>query len=158
MLDLGLALIDLCLWLGGDLKPQSVSASFNWDEDADGIEDAGCALIKCATGCSIIIDVSWRYLGEEEKFWLEVLGSKGSASVSLMRVFKELNGSPIDVTPGGASGRENSFVASHRAGWASLLAAIRGDIAVPDIEEQLAAHRILDAINKAAESGGEIEV
>ena len=158
MLDLGLSLIDLAMWLGGDAKPVRVSATYNWDESESEIEDVGCALITCDTGLSVFVDVSWRYFGASERFWFELLGDHGSAALSPLRVFAELNGNPIDVSPTGAIGRENQFVASYRAQWATFLAAVAGEVSAPSLDEQLIAHKVLEAANVSAMEGREVEV
>src|SRR5256885_13151659 len=38
----------------------------------DGLEDMGMALIVCENGVSVTVDVSWRHLGEGERFWFDV--------------------------------------------------------------------------------------
>lgn len=156
MLDLGLSLVDLALWLAGYPEPVKVSGTYNWDETSGDIEDAGCALIECRSGLSIIVDVSWRYLGKSEKFWFEVLGTTGSASLAPLRVYREMHGQPIDVTPSGAIERENQFTASYRAEWASFMAAVRGDVTPPTLADQLTMHRVLEAINQSVQQGHDV--
>lgn len=158
MLDLGLSLIDLALWLARDAQPVRVSATYNWDETESEIEDNGCALITCDTGISVFVDVSWRYLGASERFWFELLGDRGSAALSPLRVFAELHGNPVDVSPSGAIGSENQFLASYRAQWANFLAAVRGNVTVPPLDEQLLAHRVLEAANLSAVEGREVVI
>lgn len=158
MLDLGLSLLDLAFWLSGDQKPVRVSASFSWDDEAPDIEDSGSALIVCESGMSIFVDVSWRYLGASEKFWFEIFGSEGAASISPLKVFKEMHGTPVDVSPAGALARENPFMASYRAEWASFVAAAKGQIEAPALMLQTIAQQVFEAICKSAEEGREISL
>ncbi len=158
MLDLGLSLLDLGLWLAENPQPKRVSATFCWDDEETDIEDAGTALITCDNGMSIFIDVTWRYLGLSEKFWFELLGTEGAASISPLRVSKEMQGAAVDVSPSGALRHENPVTASYRAEWASFVAAVRGDIAAPKLEPQVAALRLLEAIRESAEEGREISL
>ncbi|MEE8250912.1 MAG: Gfo/Idh/MocA family oxidoreductase, partial [Gemmatimonadales bacterium] len=155
MLDLGLSLLDLGLWLAENPQPKRVSATFCWDDEETDIEDAGTALITCDNGMSIFIDVTWRYLGLSEKFWFELLGTEGAASISPLRVSKEMQGAAVDVSPSGALRHENPVTASYRAEWASFVAAVRGEIAAPKLEPQVAALRLLEAIRESAEEGRE---
>lgn len=157
MLDLGLSLIDLGLWLAGCPEGLEVMAAFGQPEGA-AVEDAGCALITCEIGLSIFVDVAWRYVGEAERFWLDVMGEKGSARVAPLRIYKELHGTPTNVTPTGAAGRENLFSASYRAEWARFLAMVRGEIEPPDLEDQLVLHRIVEAAYRSARDGHAVEV
>ncbi len=156
MLDLGLPLIDMAFWLAGGAKPRRVSANYRWDATEAEIEDSACALITCDNALSIFLDVSWRYFGASERFWFEMVGDRGSAALSPLRVYSELNGNPVNVSPSGVIGQENQFVASHRAQWANFLAAVKGQVDPPPLGEQLIAHRLLEAANRSALEGCEI--
>src|SRR5581483_9932998 len=101
-------------------------------------------------------DVSWRHIGEAERFWFDLVGTKGSASVQPLRVFKEIHGTVTDLTPTGASGRETPFAQSYRAEWTYFLAVIRGDVNAPPPRDQLALHRVLEAVYRSADEGREV--
>ena len=102
------------------------------------------------------MDVTWHHLGEGERFGVGLRGSKGTASISPLKVWKEMHGTPVDVAPTGSVGRENTFSASYRAEWAHFLAAIRGEAKAPDLEEHVALHRVIDAIYKSADDGRDV--
>lgn len=155
MLDLGLPVVDLALWLAGCPGVERVAAAFAHSEP-DGVEQSGCALLRCDTGLSIFVDVSWRHVGPKEKFWFDLLGDQGSASLVPFAVHKEIHGSPMNVTPTGAAGREDVVTASYRAEWAHFLAAVRGDVPTPELEDQVALHRTMEAINRSALEGRDV--
>jgi len=71
-------------------------------------------------------------------------------------VFKEMHGSVTDVTPTGASGRETPFAQSYRAEWTYFLAVMKGDVNAPPPRDQLALHRVLDAIYRSADEGRDV--
>jgi predicted dehydrogenase len=119
------------------------------------VEHSGSAFVICEGGLSIFLDVTWHHVGEGERFGLGIRGSKGTAGINPLHVWKELHGVPTDVAPTGSTGRENTFTASYRAEWAHFLAVIRGE-AKPFAHEQLNLHRILDAIYKSAAEGKEV--
>ena len=154
-LDLGLQLLDLGLWLAGWPAPKRVSAHA-LRPAKDGLEDMATALVVCETGVSLTIDVSWRHMGEGERFWFDLVGTKGSASVQPLRIFKEVHGTVTDVTPTGASGRETPFAQSYRAEWSYFLAVIRGDVNAPPPRDQLALHRALEAVYRSADEGRDV--
>jgi len=112
--------------------------------------------LECAAGQSFLFDVSSAYVGEEERWWFEILATRGSARLAPLRVIKELNGRPTDVSPTGAAGRESAFIQSYRAELAHFLAAVRGDVSYEPPADQVALHRIVEVIYKAAEEGKEI--
>ena len=85
-----------------------------------------------------------------------VRGSKGTAAINPLTVWKELHGMPVDVSPTSSGSRENAFTASYRAEWAHFEAAVAGEAKVTPLQDQLVLHRILDAIYKSAEDGRDV--
>lgn len=156
MLDLGLPLLDLALWLAGHPRQLHVTAAIERPGPAGGIEESGCALLVCEDGLSVFVDVSWRHVSESERLTLELHGDKGSATIPPLQVFKEMHGTPVNVTPTGAAGRENAFAASYRSEWGHFLAVARGHLPPPDLDEQVALHRLMAAIYRSAEEGRDI--
>ena len=122
----------------------------------DSVEDMATALVVCENGVSFTMDVSWRHMGEAERFWFDLVGTKGSASLQPLRVFKDVHGTPTDVTPTGATGRETLFVQSYRAEWTYFTAVIKGDVNAPPPRDQLALHRVLEAIYRSADEGRDV--
>jgi predicted dehydrogenase len=158
MLDLGLPMIDLALWLAGERRAQRVSAQLGNERAKGDVEEEGCALIRFEDGLSLFVDVSWNHVGDRERLWMEVVGSHGSAGIGPLHVFKDINGKPVNVTPSGASGRENAFTASYRAELAHFLAALRGEVKPPALGDQVEVHEILEAIRRSAEEGCEVKL
>ncbi len=156
MFDLGLPMLDLAWWLAGYPRPRHVAAALESPEAPGGVEESGCALIACDGGTSIFVDVSWRHVGDSERFWLDLQGDRGSAGIAPLKVFKEMHGTPVNVTPTGAAERENPFTASYRGEWAYFLAALRGEVAAPELTDQLQIQRLLAAIYRSAEEGRDV--
>jgi len=157
MLDLGLPLIDLGLWLAGWPIPKRISATVVGG-GRETVEEMGMALIVCENGLSIGVAVSWRHLGRGERFWFEMVGKKGTADIAPLRVYKEVHGAPTDVTPTGATGREPPFIQSYRAEWTYFLAVIRGDVNAPPPKDQLVLQRVLDAVYRSADEGRDVQL
>jgi predicted dehydrogenase len=158
MLDLGLSVLDLGLWLAGNPKPVRVSATLDRPGRERATEQAGSAFVVCEGGASIFVDVTWHHLGEGERFGVGLRGSKGTASISPLKVWKEMHGSPMDMAPTGSVSKENSFTASYRAEWAHFVAAIRGEAKAPILDEHLTLHRVIDAVYKSADDGRDIQL
>jgi predicted dehydrogenase len=155
MLDLGLPLIDLGLWLAGWPIPKRITAHLVGG-GRETVEEMGMALIVCENGLSIGVAVSWRHLGRGERFWFEMVGKKGTADISPLRVYKEVHGVPTDVTPTGASSRETPFIQSYRAEWTYFLAVIKGDVNAPPPKDQLTLHRVLEAVYRSSDEGHDV--
>lgn len=155
LLDLGLPLLDLGLWLAGWPAPKRISAH-SLGHGAEGIEDMGSALIVCENGLALSVDVSWRHFGEGERFWFDLVGTKGSAGIAPLKMFKELHGIVTDATPTGASGRETMFTQSYRAEWSYFLAVIKGEVNAPPPRDQLALQRVMEAVYRSADEGRDV--
>ncbi|HSQ30559.1 MAG TPA: Gfo/Idh/MocA family oxidoreductase [Gemmatimonadaceae bacterium] len=155
-LDNGVPLLDLALWLGDYPEPQRVTAHMDRGRSSSAVEDAMVVQLECAGGASFLFDVSSMYVGEEERWWFEVLATRGSARLAPLRVVKELNGRATDVSPTGASGRESPFIQSYRAELAHFLAMVRGEAPYEAPTDQVTLHRVIEAIYRSAEDGKEV--
>src|SRR5260370_11622201 len=114
------------MWLAGWPAAKRISAHLSRSGKV-GVEDMGSALLVLENGVSLTIDVSWRHLGEGERFWFDIVGVKGSAMIQPLRIFKEQHGAAVDVTPTGATRRETQFIQSYRAEWMHSLPALKGN-------------------------------
>jgi predicted dehydrogenase len=156
VLDLGLTMVDLCFWLAGNPTPSRVSANLSKPKGERGVEQSGSAFVVCEGGLAIFVDVTWRHIGERERFGVGIRGSKGTAGINPLHVWKELNGVPQDVSPTGSLSRESAFTASFRAEWAHFLAAIAGDAKVPPLSQHITLLKVIDAIYKSAAEGKDV--
>ncbi|HXT18447.1 MAG TPA: Gfo/Idh/MocA family oxidoreductase [Gemmatimonadaceae bacterium] len=154
-LDHGVPLLDLALWLADYPDPVRVTAHMDRGRGAGAVEEAMVVQLECAGGASFLFDVSSAYVGEAERSWFEVLATRGSARLAPLRVVKELNGRPTDVSPSGAAGRESAFIQSYRAELAHFVSVVRGEVAYEPPSDQVTLHRVIEAIYKAAEEGKE---
>ncbi len=154
-LEYGYPLLDLSLWLADFPDPVRVSAQMDRTSDHS-VEDMMLVHLECANGISLSIDVSWAYVGQEERWWFEVISSRGSARLSPLRVVKELNGRPTNVSPTGAAARESVFLQSYRAEIAHFIAVLNDEAAYDPPADQLKVMRVMEAIYKSAEEGREI--
>jgi len=154
-LDLGVALVDLGLWLAGWPTPKRVAAHVVRGS-AEGVEEMASVLITCESGFYLAVDVSWRQLADGERFWFDLVGTRGAAAIQPLRIVKEVHGVPTDVTPTGASGRETQFAQSYRAEWTYFLAVIRGEVNAPPSRDQLLLQRVVDAVYRSADEGRDV--
>ncbi len=154
-LEYGYPLLDLALWLADFPDPVRVSAHMDRTSEHS-VEDMMLVHLECANGISFSIDVSWAYVGQEERWWFEVISSRGSARLSPLRVVKELNGRPTNISPTGAAARESVFLQSYRAEIAHFIAVLNDEAAYDPPADQLKVMRVMEAIYKSAEEGREI--
>lgn len=156
MLDLGLGLLDLSLWMAGFLAPQRVSAVFPDKERGKSLEQSGAALVVLEGDMSIYLDTSWRFVGPGEYFGMALRATRGSARINPLAIWRDFHGVAQDVAPSGAHSRETPFVLALRAQWAHFAAAIRGESPSPALSEQVTLLRLMEAIYQSAESGRDV--
>jgi predicted dehydrogenase len=157
-LDQGLPLLDLAMWIADFPDPVRVTAKMERGSGARAVEDSMLVQLECAGGLTCSFDVNWSYVGQEDRWWFEVISSRGSARLAPLRVVKELNGKPTDVSPAGAAARESAFVQSYRAELAHFLATVSGDTKYELPSDQVILHRVVDAIYKSADEGKEVRL
>ncbi len=155
-LEHGYPLLDLALWLANFPPAVRVTAHMDRPRTPGAVEDSMVVHLECVEGVSFVFDVSWCYVGQDERWWFEVLSARGSARLAPLRVVKDLNGKPTNVSPSGASARESVFLQSYRAELAHFISVIRGESPYDPPRDQIEVMKIMEAIYKSAESGREI--
>lgn len=120
LIDLGVHMIDLAIWLMGNPKPvavsgctytkfadsdvsDSVNSNFG-DKKADGIfdvEDLAMGFIKFDNGACLQIEFSWASNVEKEQGILELRGDKSGAELKdgELKIYTEDNGTLVDLCP-----------------------------------------------------------
>jgi predicted dehydrogenase len=156
MLDLGLSLLDLSLWLAGFPAVERVSAVLP-ERREKGVEPSGTAMIALAGGGAIHLDASWRFVGPGERFGIAVRAAKGSARINPLTIWRDFHGVAKDVASSGAHSRETPFALSVRAQWAHFVSAVRGDVPAPALTEQVTLARVMDAIYDSADTGRDVK-
>jgi predicted dehydrogenase len=155
-LDLGLPLLDLALWLTDFGEAVRVSAHMERGKGSGAVEQAMVAQITFGNGVVFTCDVANGYVGQEERWWFELVATRGSARMAPLRVVKELNGRPTDVSPSGASGRESAFIQSYRAELAHFIAVVREETPYEPPVDQVRLLKIVEAVYRSAEEEREI--
>jgi predicted dehydrogenase len=155
MLDLGLGLLDLSLWMAGFPKVTRVTAVLP-EKSSKGVEPSGTAMVALDGGSAIHLDTSWRFVGPGERFGIALRASAGSARISPLAIWKDFHGVTQDVAPSGAQSRETPFALGVRAQWAHFVACVRGAAPAPDLAEQITTLEVLEAIYASAESGRDV--
>ena len=156
--DHGAPLLDLALWLAAAPEAQRVTASMERARGVSSVEESMIATIESASGMVTVIDVSDAYIGQEERWWFEILATRGSGRLAPLRVVKELNGRATDVSPSGAAGRESAFLQSYRAELAHFLAVIQESAPYEAPTDQVRLHRLIEATYRSAEEEREIRL
>jgi predicted dehydrogenase len=154
-LELGLPLLDLAGWFTDFPRVERVSASIERARGANAVEESAVVTIECQGGFTVVVDVNANYVGEDQRWWFEIIGTKGSARLAPLRLSKEIHGRVVDVSPSGASTKDTLFIQSYRSELAHFVAVVNGDEPYEPPRDQVRLYKLLEAIYKAADDGKE---
>lgn len=155
-LELGLPLLDLAGWLLDFPRVERVSATMERGRGANSVEESAIVFIECQGGFTVTIDVHANYIGEDQRWWFELIGSAGSARLNPLRLNKEIHGTPVDVSPTGAQTKETAFIQSYRSELAHFVAVAREEAVYEPPRDQIRVYKLLDMIYKAADDAKEL--
>ena len=174
LIDLGVHMIDLTMWLMGNPKPVSVTGctynKFGNDGSAEGplpegkesvhdVEDLAMAFIRFDNGACLQVEVSWASNIKEEDFFVELRGTEegsniGNITRDNLKLFGSESGVCYDTDPHIYDSKP-----PHEANichFADVISGKAEPIFVP--EQGLNMVKILCAIYESAETGREIKL
>ena len=174
LIDMGVHVLDLTMWLMGNPVPVSVTGATytkfgtregiiglrgQWDRAKYTVEDLGVGLIRFANGASLSLEASFALNIERDRFETSLMGTEGGIHLDPLkyentRLFREESGTLTDTTLASIT-RGNSHEAEIRDFVDAL---INGrEVAIPG-SQALALTRILDALYLSAETGREVRL
>jgi predicted dehydrogenase len=170
MVDIGVHILDLCLYMMDFPKPVSVSGCAytkfgnrkgviglwgQWDPKKYTVEDFSAGFVRFADGATLTIEASFAANIEKPVFNGWLLGTKGGADIATGKLFTEDAGTIWDRTPYGLKGD----VQTHAREIELFIEAIRENKPVPVPAEQACiTQSIIDAIYESAETGREVRI
>lgn len=157
VLDLGFPMLDLALWVLGEPKVESVSASVHRLRKGE-VEDSAAALLRLESGVTLGLELTWGLLMEKDFSFLNLFGSGGAALLNPFRIHKGMHGALVNVTPTREKQR-NQYKSSQEAQIANFVEALRkGTRPEGDAEGILPVMELMDAIYRSAEQGKEVKL
>jgi len=158
IIDLGIHIMDLALWLLDYPEISSVSAQ-NFHHYTKSVEDTSVSCIKCKNSAVINMEVSWSLPVEKDHFFLEVYGMKGSFSINPFKLYKKVENDYINLTPTQVDNPTVLFKKSYLNELKSFIGAINGlnPVFSPG-EEAMQRMKIIEAMYQSAEKKHEIKL
>jgi predicted dehydrogenase len=170
LIDIGVHILDLTLWLMGHPKPLLCSgqtyAKFGhrsgvvgllgqWDPSTFTVEDFAVGLVRFDNGATLVLESAFVANQElRDVMNTELFGTEGGCSYNPCKMFFEKHQTLIDATPAYLPD-----VKAHHAEIRSFVDAIVHDKPVPVTGEQgLMTTQIIDAIYRSTEQGREVAV
>jgi len=158
ILDLGINLIDLALWLADYPKAVSISTK-NYHHHSRNLEDTSVSFLRCENSVLINIEASWTLAEEKDTFYANIYGTKGSVAANPFKVIKVLEEEQIDLGSTFLETPTEAFKKSYLNELKSFIGAIRGlNPVFSSGEEALHLLKIAEAMYKSAEEEIEIKI
>jgi predicted dehydrogenase len=170
LIDIGVHILDLTLWMMGHPKPVSASgityAKFGkrddivgfmgqWDHKNFTVEDFAAALIRFDNGATVVLESSFVANIPEDLFTTTLCGTEGGAVSTPLTIMKEKHGSLQTFKPEIPSKEVNS----HHAEVKHFVEAIINDTEpLVKGEHGLMVAQIMDAIYDSSEAGREVQI
>jgi predicted dehydrogenase len=162
--------LDLALWVAGYPRPTTVSASCTRvfprkrasavppEEAATyDVEDLGTAHIRFVDGSWVTLEVAWGWDAPEPSYSFEMMGERAGIRHDPLRVVREVDGEPADVTPPDAA--DTDWDASVRREIEAVVRSLgEGTAPIVRLEEALTIQAIVDSCYRSIEAGREVEV
>ncbi len=176
LIDLGVHVLDLTLWLMGNPRPVNVTGSvyqkFTDMLSAHGgrvdVEDLAAAFVKLDNGATIVLDVSWvSHIDEPNYVYSQLFGTQGGARIERktgtedLEIYTVCNGVTLVEAPRFNSYRMQQpgymFYESFAGEIAEFVDSIKqGRQPSATITHGLDVLRVLDAIYRSAETGASV--
>ena len=162
LIDLGVHVLDLTLWLMGNPRPVSVMGSSyakfgpKLAEKQGGtydVEDLAAGFIKLENGGTVILEASWQQYVERERIYSTLCGTEGGADVEPFRIYKCINGNQADITPHFHPVSGHDMEVRH---FVECL--LSGDEPLATGEHGLHIMKILDAIYESTNTGKSVDI
>lgn len=158
ILDLGINLVDLALWLADYPKVISISTK-NYHHHSKNLEDTSISLIRCEKSVVINIEASWNMAEQKDTFFTNVYGTRGSIGAHPFKLIKVLDDEQIDLGSTFVDSPTEAFKKSYLNELKSFVGAIRGlNPVFSSGEEALQLLKIAESMYISAEKDQEIKI
>ncbi len=172
MLDLGVVLIDLSLWLLDFPKLSAINSAFFSQKNRTlakpngrksvfpgKAEDTALITIRAKNGAMIRLDASWGLQQPDEQFKFEVYGTNGTATLSPLVIHHKVQDELVSLTPVQNSKFENVFKRSYETELANFIRSLKGvKTDVPTISQMCQVMKVVDAAYASAKRENAVKV
>jgi len=158
IIDLGISLLDLSLWLLDYPPVESVSSQCFY-QNLKNVEDTAISFIRCKGNSVINIETSWSMQVEKDIFNVTVYGTKGTASMNPFRIYKKIEEQFIDLTPSQTDSALTAFKKSYQNELKSFIGAVKGlNPVFSSGDEALTRMKVVDSMYQSAKQKSEVKI
>jgi predicted dehydrogenase len=179
LIDLGVHILDIAMFLLGEPKPLAVSANTyaefgprgqkGWEmKKSTGesvhyeVEDLATAFVRLEGGATLLLEASWATHGSAgDDYGMVIYGTEGGAELTIknyghentVRLFTDVNGVPHDAMPFIRPGGGHAQVVAR-----FVAAVLDGAPAIPSADDGLRRTEVIDAIYRSATENREVTI
>jgi predicted dehydrogenase len=159
LIDLGIQLLDLAFFISKFPKLKKVRLyDYHLNPQLD-VEDAALAVIETVSGQTITIEISWKMHLEKDTMYTNVFGKNGSAKLNPLRLYQEMHGNLVNVSPIRQDMKGDLFKKAYYKELKHFINVIKGK------EENMSSGadaarvmKIIDALYESSKKGEEIVI
>ena len=158
IIDLGILILDLAIWILNDKKIKSVSVQ-KFNHNTKDVEDSAIGLVRFDDDRVISFEVSWGLHSEWDKFHLAAFGTEGTAHLNPLRAYKRMESSQIDYTVASQANQTNLFKKSYENELKHFIGVVRENTPVISTgDDAVTLMKLLEALYKSAKHKKEINL
>lgn len=158
IIDLGILILDLALWILNDKKMKSVSVQ-KFNHNTKDVEDSAIGLVRFDDDRVISFEVSWGLHSEWDKFHLAAFGTEGTAHLNPLRAYKRMESSHIDYTVTNQANQTNLFKKSYENELKHFIGVVRENNPVISTgDDAVSLMILLEALYKSAKLRKEVNL
>jgi predicted dehydrogenase len=155
LMDLGLQMLDLSLWLIDAYAVEQISAMTFANNLGLEVEDTVACQLQMKGGRIVTLHASWALPAPETQAYAHFWGTKGAAVLNPLRIDKEMHGNLVNVTPEKSATVRELHRSSFKYELRHFVECVRhGRQPISSGEEALEILRIIEAIYRAAAKKG----
>lgn len=149
-IDLGIVMLDMALWMMGYPVVTRVTAS-TFSHVTKQVEDTAIVSLLMRDGTQMSIEVSWSMAVGDDEYYCDVYGTGGSATLTPLRVHKELHGNLVNLAPTKIESPQTVFKRSYENEIKHFIGAVRGlHGLISPAQEAVHRMRLVEAIYRSA--------
>jgi predicted dehydrogenase len=157
LMDLGLQILDLSLWMLDFPRFNRVVAQLHQGEGIE-VEDSAAVIFTNDAGLTISLEVTWSNFGQRDRHYLQLLGTRGAASLSPLAVFKEIEHGLLDLSPQLPAGQGNPYTASYKQQLRHFLEVASGEHERELPRDQVQLMQLIALAYQSAAEGREVRI
>ncbi|GBD07290.1 Putative UDP-kanosamine synthase oxidoreductase subunit [bacterium HR21] len=158
LLDLGIVLLDLILWMYNFAPVRSVHAAL-FHHQTRLVEDLVLATLYFADESVATLECSWSLMRPENLYYCNLFGTRGSGYINPFRLVRQVNGDFVTLHAEGHARLPSArqYMHSYQAEWQYFLNVLRGNLPpVSTVQEAVHRMRIVEALYRSGEERCEV--